>query len=159
MSSGVPSFVALDRMDRNVAHVLYGLRFYHKPVRLMAKEETAVSDAFGQLLRQLRSAAGVTMGQLARHLGVSVPYVSDVERGHRPPFMNEKILKVAELLGTDANQLLRIAAESRGAFVLDAKAVSPRAREVGAALMRGWPLSEEELEEIQHILAKRGGEA
>lgn len=117
-----------------------------------------MTDTFGQLLRKLRSAAGVSMGQLARHLGVSVPYVSDVERGHRPPFMNEKIIKTAALVGADANQLLRVAAESRGAFVLDAKAVSPRAREVGAALMRGWPLSEEKLEEIQQILSKRGGE-
>lgn len=108
---------------------------------------------FGRLLRALRTKAGKTMGDLARHLHVSVSYVSDVERGARAPFVQGKILLVARFLGADANPLLIAAAQTRGAFELDAN-VNARAREVGAALTRTWSdLSEEQLDKISRIVA------
>ena len=42
-------------------------------------------DAFGPRLRAIREAAGLTQAQLAERLGVSVPRVSDLERGRREP--------------------------------------------------------------------------
>src|SRR5216684_8961857 len=107
---------------------------------------------FGDLLRKIRKRSGKTMFQLAQHLGVSVVFISDVERGNRAPLTTERILQAAQLLGTDALPLLKAAAEERGAFALDAN-VSNKAREVGAVLMQGWAtLKDEQLEQIAQIL-------
>jgi transcriptional regulator with XRE-family HTH domain len=38
-----------------------------------------MASKFGELLRRLRKEKGKSMGDLARHLVVSVPYISDVE--------------------------------------------------------------------------------
>jgi hypothetical protein len=55
----------------------------------------------------------------------------------------------------DPEPLLQAAAESKGAFELDATRVSGKARQVGAALMRGWTeLDENDLEKIAHILQR-----
>ena len=110
---------------------------------------------FGRLLRQARSQAERSMGELARHLGVSVVYVSDVENGNRPPFTKERVLSAAEYLKTDVEPLLAAAAKTRGVFELDARKVSQKAQEGGAALMRGWPdLTDEELEGIEEIVGR-----
>lgn len=109
---------------------------------------------FGKLLRGERERSGKTMGDLARFLGVSVPYISDVEHGNRSPLTNERILRAAEFLGIDdPRPLLLAAGQDRGSFDLDAATVSPKAREVGATLMRSWSdLSEEQLDEIARVL-------
>lgn len=112
-----------------------------------------MNEEFGRILRHHREKAEKSMGELARHLGVSVPYLSDVERGNRLPLTKERIYKTAELLDLNPEILLTVAAQSRGAFELDATEVSQKAREVGAALMRGWSdLSEEDLEKIHQIV-------
>jgi transcriptional regulator with XRE-family HTH domain len=111
---------------------------------------------FGDLLRRTRKKADKSMLDLATHLGVSVVFISDVERGNRAPLTPDKILKVTELLDVDPEPLLQAAAESRGSFELDATRVSGKARQVGAALMRGWTeLDENDLEKIAHILQRR----
>ena len=108
---------------------------------------------FGKLLRKTRKDAGKSMGDLARHLQVSVPYISDVERGNRSPFIQGRLLEVARFLGSDPARLLGAAAREKGAFELDAASVTEKAREVGAALARGWSgLSDEDLEKIRAIL-------
>jgi transcriptional regulator with XRE-family HTH domain len=113
---------------------------------------------FGDLLRKTRKLSGNTMLDLAQHLGVSVVFISDVERGNRAPLTAEKILKLTEFLGVDPEPLLLKAAKSRGSFELDATGVSGKAQRVGAALMRGWSeLKEEDLEKIARIVRRRGG--
>ena len=101
------------------------------------------------------------MGEVARHLGVSVTYVSDVERGVRTPFTPERIMQFARFLeipATRTERLLREAAACRGAFELgiEGAGIGPKHQEVGAALMRGWSsLSDKDLERIEDILAGR----
>ena len=51
-----------------------------------------MSQEFGPLLRSLRVEANVSLGELARHLSFSVPYLSDVERGTKNPLSTDKIL-------------------------------------------------------------------
>jgi len=109
---------------------------------------------FGKLLRRTREAAGVTMGQLARHLKVSTPYLSDVEKGFRHPLDRDKILSAAAFLKIDPEQLLKEAAKTRGRVQLELGS-NPRAQAVGAALLRGWPdLTNQQLEEIERVLMK-----
>lgn len=111
---------------------------------------------FSELLRLTRQNCGRSMGQLARRLNVSVPYVSDVERGNRPPLTNEKILAAAEFLGVDPTDMLAAAAASRGEFTLNVRDASPRKQELGTYLTRGWgDLTDEDAEEIKSILRRR----
>jgi transcriptional regulator with XRE-family HTH domain len=113
---------------------------------------------FGSLLRKARRQAGKTMSDLAVHLDVSVVFISDVERGNRHPLTPERIVSVCEFLEIDPEPLLIEGAKSRGAFELDAKQVSGKAREVGAALMRGWKdLNDEDLEKIASVVRRREG--
>lgn len=123
-----------------------------------------MANTFGELLRKERKRADRTMGDVAEHLSVSVAYISDVERGNRAPLTADRLARVVEFLGIqDSAPLYLAAADSKGAFELDASTASPTAREVGAALMRGWnDLSDEDLELIRKILRGReqqsGGE-
>lgn len=119
----------------------------------------ARENIFGRLLRRLREDAGKSMGQLARHLEVSVTFISDVERGTRAPLTKSKILNAAQFLHIDPDPLLAAAAEYHGAIELAlTEHTTRKAREVGAALMRGWEeLSEEQLEGIERVLGKKGG--
>ena len=68
-----------------------------------------MEQRFGEVLRQLRREAELTLGDLARLLDVSTVYVSDVERGNRKPFTRVRILKIADFLGKDPNELLKAA--------------------------------------------------
>lgn len=111
---------------------------------------------FGEVFRETRKKAGLTMQDIASHLGVTVPYVSDVENGNRSPFVPERIIKAAELLKVDPTGLLEAAAKTRGSFDLDLHGLSDRAVQVGAALQRGWPdLSDDVREKIGVLI--RGG--
>jgi transcriptional regulator with XRE-family HTH domain len=112
-------------------------------------------EHFGGLLRAARKKADKTMEDLAKKLGLTVSYVSDVERGYRQPWTNERIVEIAEFLNTDPNPLLKAAAESRGAFVLSAD-VTAAGREAGASLMRVWnELSDEDFVELEKLANAR----
>jgi transcriptional regulator with XRE-family HTH domain len=67
---------------------------------------------FGEALRLARGTK--TLGQLSRHLGVSVPYLSDVERSHRHPLSDDYIDSAAAYLKADHVVLHVAAALSRG---------------------------------------------
>ena len=106
---------------------------------------------FGNLLRQLRKDVRITLGQLAGFLDISIPYLSDVERGKRGPFAKDRIESIANFLGVDKGQLLAAAARSRGFFELDTN-VGPEGQRLGEALMRGWPPPADKAEIIYRIL-------
>jgi len=113
---------------------------------------------FGTLLRQVRSGAGVSMGKVARHLDMRVSHLSDVELGRRAPLSTDRIRKVGDFLDVDATPLLIAAAEEKGVFELNTQNVSPRARQVVAALARELPdLNELQLERIEEIVRPKGG--
>lgn len=101
-----------------------------------------MANEFGSLLRQLRESASVSMGQLARFLGVSTPYLSDVERGRRAPLTESRIHEASSFLrlsSQDGEKLLAAAAGSKGFFELMWDAESQTKLELGAALARRWP--------------------
>jgi transcriptional regulator with XRE-family HTH domain len=95
------------------------------------------SPAFGELLRQLRLPTGKSLGELARHLGYSVVYLSDIERGRRPPFDDSKIRETAAFLGLDPEPLLDAALHTRGEMIFDVKSQSDPALDVLKSLARG----------------------
>lgn len=62
-------------------------------------------ETIAQRLVRLRKERGITQAQMATLLGVSQPVVSDYERGALR-LHGELILKVAEILGVSADELL-----------------------------------------------------
>ncbi len=83
-----------------------------------APSVAAVSSQVGNFIREQRSAARVSLRELARSAGVSNPYLSQVERGLRKPS--------AEILASIARGL-KISAESlyEQAGILDRRSGSP----------------------------------
>ena len=110
---------------------------------------------FGERLRALRKKADKTLGDLAEVLEVSVVYVSDVERGNRPPFRPDLIDKAAGFLAADAADLHKLAAEVRGAFELRTDRMPERAREFVAGLARGDQYPEDFWEKVMQMAKKQ----
>ena len=78
-------------------------------------------STFGRQLRSLRERQRLSLTSVARALGVSVVYYRDVERGTRRPVSSMKVDfdALARVLGADARELQRAAAEERGQLELD----------------------------------------
>jgi transcriptional regulator with XRE-family HTH domain len=69
---------------------------------------------FGKRIRELREAKKATdpsfsLRQFAEKVGISATFLSKVETGEFDPPRAEKIIKMAELLGVDADELLALA--------------------------------------------------
>ena len=115
------------------------------------------SERFGDALRRLRRQAGKTLGDLARLLGVSIVYVSDVERGNRKPLGNERILKVSQFLGANPAPLIEAAAKERGFIEYDITKARPLEADVVGGLVSGLArggVSDGKLQQIQEILQR-----
>jgi len=74
----------------------------------------AGNKRFGGKLRELREAKlktdpNFTLRKFATAVGISPTFLSKVERGEFDPPAPEKIMKMAELLDTDADELLALA--------------------------------------------------
>jgi transcriptional regulator with XRE-family HTH domain len=61
---------------------------------------------FGTFIRNLRLDRGITLRDFAKRLGVSATYVSQVEQGKCPIPTEERIVRMAQLLGQDPDELL-----------------------------------------------------
>ena len=64
---------------------------------------------FGNSLRELRIKADVRLRELARSIGKSPGYISDVEQGKVPPPSEEVIVEIAKAIGADRQMLLKLA--------------------------------------------------
>ncbi|MBQ7609083.1 MAG: helix-turn-helix transcriptional regulator [Desulfovibrionaceae bacterium] len=60
---------------------------------------------FGPTIRKLREGLNKSMKDLANLLGVSVVYISDIERGRRNPPQGEKLHKIAEFLSVSPEEV------------------------------------------------------
>lgn len=75
----------------------------------------SISESFASFLRRSRIARGKSMGQMARELGITVVYYSEVEAGHKPAFPDKKVDYeiLAASLGTSEQQIMKIALSDR----------------------------------------------
>ena len=64
---------------------------------------------FGETIRARRIAKGLKLRRLAKMLDVTPSYLSRIEAGVVPPPKEEKILRMAELLDLNSDQLLAFA--------------------------------------------------
>lgn len=112
-------------------------------------------ERFGDLLRKERRKADKTLGNVARLLGVSVVYLSDVERGNRKPLSNERIVTIAAFLKIDPAALMEAADRERGYIEYDIRKARPLEADVVGGLVAGLArggVTDEQLHNIQKIL-------
>jgi len=64
---------------------------------------------FGRYIRQLRTAKGITLREFARQLDVSPTYISQIEQGNFGPPAEERIVRMAQILGEHVDELLALA--------------------------------------------------
>jgi len=77
-----------------------------------------VRHAIGSVLRRIRTERGTTLRELSESSRVSVPYLSEIERG-RKEASSEILAALCRVLGISEGELLtRVAAEFAGAQVL-----------------------------------------
>ena len=64
---------------------------------------------FGAFVRQEREDREIGLREMAKKIGVSPTYLSKVERDEFPPPAEDKVRKIAEIFGTDVDELLALA--------------------------------------------------
>jgi transcriptional regulator with XRE-family HTH domain len=114
------------------------------------EEAATMNQSFGEIIRSCRRRKEKTLQDIAGALGVSVVYVSEVERGKRPPFVTERLTKLAKELGVEIEFLKNAALRERSFIEFDPKRTSPKQVEVLAALARGG-FTDEQLDQILRI--------
>jgi transcriptional regulator with XRE-family HTH domain len=63
-------------------------------------------EKFGPFVRREREGREIGLREMAKMIGVSPTYLSKVERDEFPPPAEDRVKKLAEILGLDADELL-----------------------------------------------------
>lgn len=66
-------------------------------------------EKFGAFIRREREAKEIGLREMAKKIGVSPTYLSKVERDEFPPPAEDKVRKIAAIIGHDADELLALA--------------------------------------------------
>jgi transcriptional regulator with XRE-family HTH domain len=61
---------------------------------------------FGEFVRREREAKEIGLREMARMIGVSPTYLSKIERDEFPPPAEDKVRKIATIIGCDGDELL-----------------------------------------------------
>lgn len=83
---------------------------------------------FGQKVRELRAARGITLKQMAADLELSPAYLSSLEHGHRGRPSEALVVQVCEyfnLIWDDFEEVKRLAALSHPRAVVDTGGLAP----------------------------------
>ena len=68
-----------------------------------------MKKTFGTLVREHRIKKGISGNRFAAIVGCSATFLSDMERGIKPPPSEAKIIRIAEALGRDKDEMLALA--------------------------------------------------
>lgn len=110
--------------------------------------------SFGELIRSSRRRLNKSLQEVADALKVTAVYVSEVERGKRPPFTFEKLPALAKVVELDLGELEKAALGERRMIEWDPSTTSDKQIEALVALARGG-LLESELDEILTIVKRK----
>ena|SRR5215472_3269869 len=110
--------------------------------------------SFGELIRSSRRRLNKSLQEVANALGVTAVYVSEVERGKRPPFTIERLPALAKVLELDIEEVEKAAWTQKGMIEWDPSKTSGKQVEALLALARGG-LSESQLEKILQIAREK----
>lgn len=67
---------------------------------------TRGKEKFGAFIRREREARDIGLREMAKMIGVSPTYLSKVERDEFSPPAEDKVRKIAEIIGCDTDELL-----------------------------------------------------
>ncbi len=87
-------------------------------------------------IREKREESGLSMGQLAKGLGVTPTFISDIERGYSKMKI-ERVPRLAQLLKVSVEEIDALLAAEKGSVTVPIKAVPPNAYGAVAMLGRG----------------------
>jgi len=109
--------------------------------------------AFGPTIRLLRQAKGISLRELARQLGVSPAFLSQIEAGRQHKIPRARIVQVAEMLGVEEGYLLSTARQMHPEL-LKFMSETPEAAEFMIAAMRGG-LEAQDFTQLREIIADK----
>ncbi len=109
--------------------------------------------AFGPTIRLLRQAKGISLRELARRLGVSPAFLSQIEAGRQHKIPKARIVQVAEMLGVSEAYLLGTARQVHP-DLLRFLSETPEASEFMVTAMRSG-LVAEDFTQLREIVSDR----
>lgn len=117
---------------------------------------------FGEFISRKRVEKKITLRKMADMLGVSAPFLTDVEKDRRNPFDMEKLTQLAQILNLSKEenaQMLDLAGKKRNAVAPDLPEYIMERDYVSAALRaaRDLDAGEEEWNQFVEELRKRKG--
>lgn len=111
---------------------------------------------FGQKLRELRSARGISLKSMAHGVGVSPAYLSALEHGRRGAptwYLVQRVIAFFNIIWDEAEELERLAAVSRPKVSIDTGGLSPSVtRAANLFAQYAARLTDEEAEQIVRLL-------
>lgn len=111
--------------------------------------------AFGPTIRLLRQAKGVSLREMARQLGVSPAFLSQIEAGRQHKIPKQRIVQVADMLGVSVGYLLGTARQVHP-DVLEFLRETPEAAEFMITAMHSG-LAAEDFADLRDALKERPG--
>src|SRR5947209_17197392 len=99
-------------------------------------------EKFGALVRREREAKEIGLREMAKNIGVSPTYLSKIERGDFDPPAEDKVRKIAEIIGHDPDELLALAGRVASDLT---DIIRQRPRELADFLRTSKGLSAEEI--------------
>ncbi|MCI9379360.1 MAG: helix-turn-helix transcriptional regulator [Eubacterium sp.] len=117
---------------------------------------------FGEFISQKRVEKQITLRKMADMLGVSAPFLTDVEKDRRNPFDMEKLTQLAKILGLSNEErelMFNLAGKKRNAVAPDLPEYIMERDYVSVALRtaRDLDAGEEEWNQFVEELRKRKG--
>jgi transcriptional regulator with XRE-family HTH domain len=103
---------------------------------------TGARRRFGAVVRQAREAKEIGLREMAKMIGVSQTYMSKVERDEFPPPAEDKVRKIAGIIGQDADELLALAGRVASDLT---EIIRERPREMADFLRAAKGLTSEEM--------------
>jgi len=109
--------------------------------------------AFGPTIRLLRQAKGISLRELARQLGVSPAFLSQIEAGRQHKIPKQRIVQVADMLGVSAGYLMGTARQIHP-DVLEFLKETPEAAEFMITAMQSG-MAAEDFSDLREALKDR----
>jgi PTS system nitrogen regulatory IIA component len=113
--------------------------------------------AFGPTIRLLRQAKGISLREMARQLGVSPAFLSQIEAGRQHKIPKARIVQVAEMLGVSEGYLLGTAKQMHPELIRFLSETPEAAEFMTAAMKNG--LGAEEFTQLREFVEDTRGRA
>lgn len=107
---------------------------------------------FGELLRNLRKQRKVTQRQLAERVGIDFTYISKIESGTMDPPAEDKIIRIAEVLQVQSEELILVANKVPKSF----QRLITENKDIPVFLRKASELSPAQWKKIKQIIGEEG---